>query len=136
MGVSEGFEYRGGYDYPDYRGTASSAMLYETVDSLKPEYIVTWHNWVSPRDRNVVFYTDEENGSPSPRAWLRFTQLFPSFRAAGHRWNDEQAPLKDNWHGRNLSLYNPHQYSMKKCGTHVWGWEMPWWNNCPEEPRS
>ncbi len=127
-GVANGFEYRKGYDFPDTRGTATARLIFETMDRLQPEYAVTWHNWGAPRDRNVVFYTDGENGQPSPRAWLRFMQLFPSLRAAGHRWRDESTPLKYNWEGRSLSLNNVHQYAMKKYGTRVWGWEIPWWN--------
>src|SRR6185503_16174735 len=76
-----------------------------------------------------VFYTDGENGRATPRAWLRFTQLFPSLRGADHRWKDETTPLRYNWEGRKpLSESNPHQYAMKIHGTRVWGWEMPWWN--------
>jgi hypothetical protein len=91
---------------------------------------------VAPRDRNVVFFTDGENGTPSPRAWLRFTQLFPSLHAAGHRWKDETTPLRYNWEGRQpLSEGNPHQYAMKEYGTRVWGWEMPWWNYSIPEAR-
>ncbi len=127
-GVAEGFEYRGGYDFPDPHGSATARLLYGTIDRLKPDYAVTWHNWIAPRDRNVVFYTDGIDGKPTPRAWLRFMQLFPSIRPSGHRWLDESTPLKYNWEGGSLSLDNPHQYSMKKYGTHVWGWEMPWWN--------
>lgn len=129
-GVGQGFEYRGGYDLPDPRGTATGRLTFDTMDRLRPDFAVTWHNWVAPRDRNVVFYTDGENGKPTARAWLRFTQLFPSLRGADHRWKDETTPLKYNWQNRSpLSEANPHQYAMKKYGTRVWGWEMPWWNN-------
>jgi hypothetical protein len=128
-GVEEGFEYRGGYDLPDPHGSSTAHLLYETIDRLKPDFAVTWHNWVAPRDRNVVFYTDGINGNATPRAWLRFMQLFPSIRSAGHRWLDESMLLKYNWEGRSaLSMDNPHQYAMKQYGTTVWGWEMPWWN--------
>ena len=128
-GVGEGSEYRGGYDFPNPRGTATGRLTFDTIDRLRPDYAVTWHNWVAPRDRNVVFYTDGEDGKATPRAWLRFTQLFPSLRFAGHRWKDETTPLKYNWEGRSpLSEGNPHQFAMKKYGTRVWGWEMPWWN--------
>jgi hypothetical protein len=128
-GVGQGFEYRGGYDFPDPRGTATGRLTFDTMDRLRPDFAVTWHNWVAPRDRNVVFYTDGENGQPTARAWLRFTQLFPSLRGADHRWKDETTPLKYNWQNRApLSEANPHQYAMKKYGTRVWGWEMPWWN--------
>lgn len=128
-GVGQGFEYRGGYDFPDPRGTATGRLTFDTIDRLRPHFAVAWHNWVAPRDRNVVFYTDGENGKATPRAWLRFTQLFPSLRGADHRWKDESTPRRYNWEGRRpLSEANPHQYAMKKHGTRVWGWEMPWWN--------
>lgn len=136
-GVAQGFEYRGGYDIPDPRGTATGRLTFDTVDRLKPDFAVAWHNWVAPRDRNVVFYTDGENGRATPRAWLRFTQLFPSLRGADHRWKDETTPLRYNWEGRRpLSEVNPHQYAMKKHGTRVWGWEMPWWNYTVPEVRA
>jgi hypothetical protein len=136
-GVAQGFEYRGGYDFPEPHGTATGRLTFDTLDRLRPDFAVTWHNWVAPRDRNVVFYTDGENGKATPRAWLRFTQLFPSLHGADHRWKDETTPLKYNWFGRNpLSEGNPHQYAMKKYGTRVWGWEMPWWNYSVAEARA
>jgi hypothetical protein len=136
-GVAQGFEYRGGYDFPDPRGTATARLTFETIDRLQPDFAVAWHNWVAPRDRNVVFYTDGENGKATPRAWLRFTQLFPSLRGDEHRWKDEATPLRYNWEGRRpLSEANPHQYAMKKYGTRVWGWEMPWWNHSVAEVRA
>jgi hypothetical protein len=135
-GVAQGYEYRGGYDFPDPRGTATGRLTFETLERLRPDFAVAWHNWVAPRDRNVVFYTDGENGKPDARAWLRFTQLFPSLRRAEHRWKDETTPLRYNWEGRRpLSEANPHQYAMKKFGTRVWGWEMPWWNYTTEDAR-
>ncbi|HKS36229.1 MAG TPA: DUF5060 domain-containing protein, partial [Verrucomicrobiae bacterium] len=135
-GVAQGFEYRGGYDFPQPQGTATARITFETMDRLRPDFAVAWHNWVAPRDRNVVFYTDGEDGKATPRAWLRFTQLFPSLRAAGHRWKDETTPLRYNWQGRYpLSEANVHQYAMKKYGTPVWGWEMPWWNYTVEDAR-
>jgi hypothetical protein len=135
-GVAQGFEYRGGYDFPDPRDTATGRLTFDTIDRLRPDFAVAWHNWVAPRDRNVVFYTDGENGKPTPRAWLRFTQLVPSLRAAGHRWKDETTPLRYNWEGRRpLSEANVHQYAMKKYRTRVWGWEMPWWNFTTDEAR-
>jgi hypothetical protein len=135
-GVAQGFEYRAGYDFPDPRGTATGRFTFDTVDRLRPEFAVAWHNWVAPPDRNVVFYTDGESGRPTARAWLRFTQLFPSLRAWGHRWKDETTPLKYNWEGRRpLSEANIHQYAMKKYGTRVWGWEMPWWNHSTDDAR-
>ncbi len=136
-GVAQGFEYRGGYDFPDPRGTATGRLAFDTIDRLKPDFAVAWHNWVAPRDRNVVFYTDGENGKATPRAWLRFTQLFPSLHGADHRWKDETTPLKYNWFGRKpLSEGNLHQYAMKKYGTSVWGWEMPWWNSSVAQVRA
>ena len=127
-GVYEGYEYRGGYDFPDPRGTASGRLPFDTIDRLQPDYVVTWHNWISPRDANVVFYTDGEEGKPIPRAFLRFIQLYPSLRLFGHRWWHEETPLTLNWEGRSLTLDNNHQYAMKQYNTKVWGWEMPWWN--------
>ncbi len=135
-GVARGFEYRGGYDFPNPRGTASARLTFETVDRLRPGYAVTWHNWVAPRDRDVVFFTDGENGQASARAWHLFAQRFPSPRSADHRWKDETTPQRYNWFGRTpLSEANPHQYAMKKHGTRVWGWEMPWWNRTPDDAR-
>jgi hypothetical protein len=135
-GVAQGFEYRGGYDFPDPRGTATGRLTFDTIDRLRPDYAVTWHNWVAPRDRNVVFYTDGENGRPTDRAWLRFTQWFPSLRSAEHRWKDETTPLRYNWQNRTpLSDANPHQYAMKRHGTRIWGWEMPWWNYTTDDAR-
>ena len=135
-GVGQGFEYRGGYDFPNPRGTATARLTFDTIDRLRPDFAVAWHNWVAPRDRNVVFYTDGENGKATSRAWLRFTQLFPSLRGAGHRWKDEATPEKYNWFNRTpLSDGNPHQYAMKKYGTRVWGWEMPWWNYSTDDAR-
>jgi hypothetical protein len=135
-GVAQGFEYRAGYDLPDPRGTSTGRLTFETIDRLRPDFAVAWHNWIAPRDRNVVFYTDGENGRATPRAWLRFTQLFPSLRGAGHRWKDETTPLRYNWEGRRpLSEANVHQYAMKKYGTRVWGWEMPWWNCSVNDAR-
>ena len=135
-GVGQGCEYRGGYDFPDPRGTATGRLTFDTLDRLRPDFAVAWHNWVAPRDRNVVFYTDGENGKPDARAWLRFTQLFPSLRRAEHRWKDETTPMRYNWEGRRpLSEANPHQYAMKRFGTRVWGWEMPWWNYTTQDAR-
>lgn len=136
-GVAQGFEYRAGYDFPDPRGTATGRLTFDTVDRLRPDFAVAWHNWIAPRDRNVVFYTDGENGKPTSRAWWRFTQLFPSLRGADHRWKDEATPQRYNWEGRRpLSEANVHQYTMKKHGTRVWGWEMPWWNYSLAEVRA
>lgn len=139
-GVAEGFEYRGGYDWPDPRRTTVGRYTLEAIDRLRPDVAVAWHNWVAPRDRNVVFYTDGEGDGeqlvPTPRAWLRFTQLFPSLRAFEHRWKDETTPLRYNWQGRQpLNEANVHQYAMKKYGTRVWGWEMPWWNCTTDDAR-
>jgi hypothetical protein len=129
-GVAQGFEYRGGYDLPDSRGTATGRLTFATIDRLRPDFAVTWHNWIAPRDRDVVFYTDGEAGKPTPRGWLRFIQLFPSSRGADHRWKDETTPLRYNWEGRQpLSEANVHQYAMKRYGTRIWGWEMPWWHH-------
>lgn len=134
-GVANGFEYRAGYDFPDPRKTSTGRLTFETADRLRADYAVAWHNWIAPRDRNVVFYTDGDKGMPTPRAWLRFTQLFPSLRTSGHRWKDEENPLKYNWQGKVLGLHNIHQYTMKQYGTRIWGWEMPWWNCTTDEVR-
>ncbi|MCC7374933.1 MAG: DUF4038 domain-containing protein [Verrucomicrobiales bacterium] len=136
-GVAQGYEYRAGYDFPDPRGTATGRMTFEAVDRIRPDFAVAWHNWIAPRDRNVVFFTDGDDGKSTPRAWHRFTQLFPSLRWAGHRWKDEANPQKYNWEGRRpLSEANVHQYAMKRYGTRVWGWEMPWWNFRVDEARA
>ncbi len=135
-GVAQGFEYRGSYDLPDPHKTATGKLTFAAVDRLKPDFAVTWHNWIMPRDRNVVFYTDGDQGKPTSRAWLRFTQLFPTLRMAGHRWKDETTPEKYNWEGRPMTNdFNLHQYAMKKYGTRIWGWEMPWWNFTTGEVR-
>jgi hypothetical protein len=68
-GVAQGFEYRAGYDFPDPRKTATGRLTFETADRLRADYAVAWHNWIAPRDRNVVFYTDGDKGTPTPRAW-------------------------------------------------------------------
>lgn len=136
-GVALGYEYRGGYDFPSPRATASGRFILETVDRWRPHFAVAWHNWIAPRDRNVVFYTDGQDGEATARAWWRFTQFFPSLQAAGHRWKDEATPLRYNWEGRQpLSDANVHQYAMKKYGTRIWGWEMPWWNYSVPEARA
>ena len=135
-GVAQGFEYRAGYDVPKPRGPASARLTFDAIDRLRPDLAVTWHNWIAPRDQDVVFFTDGEEGKATPRAWYLFTQRFPSPRAAGHRWKDETTPQRYNWQGRTpLSEANVHQYAMKKYGTQVWGWEMPWWNRTPDEAR-
>jgi hypothetical protein len=133
-GVAQGFEYRSGYDYPRPRGTATGRLTFETVDRLRPDFAITWHNWIAPRDIDVLFYTDTENGRPSRRAWDLFTQRFPSPRAVGHRWESETNPLLKNWSGRDLNEGNVHQYAMKRYGTKVWGWEMPWWGRDEGDP--
>jgi len=127
-GVANGYEYRMGYDYPDPGGTASARLTFETIDKLKPDYIVTWHNWIAPRNIDTLFYTDSQDGRASRRAWDLFTQRFPSPAAFDHRWDNESDPIKNNWFGRSLSDDNVHQYAMKHYGSKVWGWEMPWWN--------
>jgi hypothetical protein len=135
-GVAQGYEYRAGYDHPKPRASATGRMTFATIDRLHPDVAVAWHNWIAPRDRNVVFYTDSEHGEPSARAWLRFTQLFPSLHGGEHRWREETNPLKYNWSGRTpLSEANLHQYAMKKFNTRIWGWEMPWWNFTPDDAR-
>lgn len=116
-GVAQGFEYRAGYDVPKPRGPASGRLTFDAIDRLRPDLAVTWHNWIAPRDRDVVFFTDGEEGTATPRAWHLFTQRFPSPRAAGHRWKDETTPQRYNWQGRTpLSEANVHQYAMRKDG--------------------
>lgn len=135
-GVAEGFEYRKGYDHPDAHGTASARLIFKTLDRLRPDLVITWHNWIAPRDVDSLFLTDSQNGKPSRRAWDLFTQRFPSPRSVGHRWEDESQPDRRNWFGRSpLNEYNPHQYAMKKYGSAVWGWEMPWWGRSPADAR-
>jgi hypothetical protein len=133
-GVANGFEYRHGYDYPQPRGPASGRLTFATMDRLRPDFAVTWHNWIAPRDVDVVFYTDGEQDKPSRRAWDLFTQRFPSPRGVGHRWESEANPLEKNWFGRQLSEANVHQYAMRRYGTKVWGWEMPWWGRDEGDP--
>ncbi|MDQ1318096.1 MAG: hypothetical protein QG588_1752, partial [Candidatus Poribacteria bacterium] len=134
-GVADGYEYRMGYDYPDPRGTASARLTFDTIDKLKPDYIVTWHNWVAPRNIDTLFYTDSQDGKATRRAWDLFTQRFPSPRAFDHRWENDDEPIKRNWVGRSLSDDNVHQYAMKHYGSQVWGWEMPWWNRDTDDAR-
>jgi hypothetical protein len=134
-GVALGHEYRAGYDYPDPFKPEAARLVRRTIDRLRPQYAVAWHNWIAPRDRDVVFYTHGERDTPSRRAWDLFTQRFPSPRSADHRWKDETTPLKYNWTGRPLSESNAHQYAAKRYGTRVWGWEMPWWRRTPGDAR-
>ena len=134
-GVADGCEYRGRYDYPNVRGTASARLVFDTLDRLRPDYIVTWHNWIAPRDVDCLFYTDAQDGRPARRAWDLFTQRFPSPRTVGHRWDEEGRPERKNWLGRQLSEDNTHQYAMKRYGSAVWGWEMPWWRRTVADAR-
>lgn len=127
-GVAQGYEYRSGYDYPDPRGTASGRLVFDAVDRLRQAFVIAWHNWIAPCDVDSLFYTDGDGGRAVRRGWDLFTQRFPSPRAAGHRWQWETDPLKQNWFGRTLSEGNVHQYALKRYGSRVWGWEMPWWN--------
>ena len=62
-----------GLDVLVAQNVKAGRLTFDTLDRLKPDFAVAWHNWVAPRDRNVVFYTDGENGHATPRAWLRFT---------------------------------------------------------------
>ena len=134
-GVAQGYEYRAGYDWPQPRGTATARFTFEAVDRLRPHFAVTWHNWIAPRNVDCLFYTDGEDGKPSRRAWDLFMQRFPSPRGVGHRWENEANPLAKNWFGRTpLNEGNVHQYAMKRYGTQVWGWEMPWWNRSEGDP--
>jgi len=133
-GVASGYEYRGGYDYPEPRRTATAKLTWGAVDRLRPHLVVSWHNWIAPRAVDVLFFTDEEGGKPSRRAWDLFTQRFPSPRGVGHRWSNETDPLRHNWFGRTLSDDNVHQYARKHYGSQVWGWEMPWWGRDAGDP--
>lgn len=136
-GVASGFEYRGGYDFPEPRGTATGRMTFDTMDRLKPDFSVAWHNWVAPRDRDDLSFTDSEGGKPSARAWYLFTQRFPSPRAQDHRWRNETNALSFNWGPRRpYNLGNVHQYAMARHGTALWGWEMPWWNRTVEDAHA
>jgi len=134
-GVAQGYEYRSGYDFPQPRGTATGKLTFEAMDRLRPDFAITWHNWIAPRDVDCLFYTDSENGKASRRAWDLFTQRFPSPRGVGHRWESETTPLVKNWFGRTLRESNVHEYAMKRYGTQVWGWEMPWWGRDVEAAR-
>jgi len=133
-GVARGHEYRAGYDYPQPRATASAKLTFDAIDRLRPDFAVTWHNWIAPRDVDCLFYTDSEQGRTSRRAWDLFTQRFPSPRRMGHRWENETDPITKNWFGRTLNENNVHQYAMKRYGTQVWGWEMPWWGRDDSDP--
>jgi hypothetical protein len=134
-GVAQGYEYRGGYDYPQPRATATAKLTFEAIDRLRPHFAVAWHNWIAPRDVDCLFYTDSEAGRASRRAWDLFVQRFPSARGVGHRWESEANPLAKNWLCRpSLSENNVHQYAMKRYGTQVWGWEMPWWGRSEADP--
>ncbi len=133
-GVANGYEYRMGYDYPDPKGTNSARLLFDTVDRLKPDYFVTWHNWIAPRNIDTLFYTDSQDGKATRRGWYIFTQYFPSPEYVDHIWENID-PIKKNWFGRSLSDDNVHQYAMKHYGSHVWGWEMPWWNRDTDDAR-
>jgi hypothetical protein len=134
-GVGQGFEYRGGHDFPDLRGTVTGRIIFDTIDRLKPDYKVSWHNWVAPRDRNDVSFSDVVDGRPSARAWYIFTQKFPSLRRFEHRWRPETEPLAHNWAAKPQNLGNSHQYAMMTWGTKLWGWEMPWWNCTVDDAR-
>lgn len=135
-GVAEGYEYRGGYDAPEEPAAKSAQFTWATIKRLRPDFIITWHNWIAPRDEDTLFYTDEEEGQPARRAWDLFTQCFPSPRQVGHRWHAEEEPLRENWWGRAMAdETNVHQYAAKHYGSRVWGWEMPWWNRTPAEAR-
>jgi len=134
-GVAQGYEYRNGYDYPQPRGTVTGTLTFAAIDRLRPDFAVTWHNWVAPRDVDCLFYTDSEDGQASRRAWDLFMARFPSPRGVGHRWENETTPLVKNWFGRTLQENNVHQYAMKRYGTQVWGWEMPWWGRNVDDAR-
>jgi hypothetical protein len=133
-GVALGYEYRGNYDFPDAKKTATGRLTFAAVDRIRPDFVLAWHNWTAPRDISVVFYTDSEDGKPSRRAWDILTQYLPSPRATGHRWDEETVALKHNWFERKVSESNVHGYAKLRCGTHVWGWEMPWWGRDEGDP--
>lgn len=133
-GVAEGYEYRTGYDFPKSQGTASARLTWEAMDRLRPDWVVTWHNWIAPRDTDEIFFTDSVEGRASRRAWDLFTQRFPSPRSVGHRWRSENDPNEKNWFGRALHDGNVHMYAMKHYGSRVWGWEMPWWGRDEGDP--
>jgi len=64
-GVAQGYDYRGGYDFPQPRGTATAKLTFDAMDRLRPHVAIAWHNWVAPRDVDCLFYTDSEEGKPS-----------------------------------------------------------------------
>jgi hypothetical protein len=134
-GVAQGHEYRMGYDFPNPRDTSTGRMSFATIDRLHPDFAITWHNWIAPRDRDVIFYTDSDAGKATSRAWYFFAQRFKSPQLTEHRWKDELTTLRPNWFGRPLGIVNLHQYAMKQYGTKIWGWEMPWWNRNPADAR-
>ncbi len=135
-GVAQGHEYRGGYDYPEPRGTATGRLTFDAVDRLRPDIAIAWHNWTAPRDYCVAFYTDSEDGKASRRAWDILTQHLPSPRAIGQRWDSETNPLRHNWFGRKASDANLHGYAMNRYGTRIWGWEIPWWGRDEGDPAA
>ena len=109
-------------------------MAFEAADRLRPDYFIAWHNWIAPRDVDVVFYTYAGAGQASRRAWDVFTQHFPSPGSVGHRWDSDSNPLRHNWFGRKLGDGNVHQYALKHYGSSIWGWEMPWWGRDEGDP--
>jgi uncharacterized protein DUF4038/uncharacterized protein DUF5060/zinc carboxypeptidase/collagenase-like protein with putative collagen-binding domain len=135
-GVALGYEYRGGYDFPEPRGTATARLTFAAADRLRPHYFIAWHNWTAPRDVSVVFYTDSQDGKPGRRIWDLLTQHMPSPRATGHRWDSETRPQQHNYFGRKLTETNVHQYAMLRYGTGVFGWEMPWYGRDEGDPTA
>ncbi|HEU0141468.1 MAG TPA: DUF4038 domain-containing protein, partial [Bryobacteraceae bacterium] len=133
-GVALGYEYRGGYDFPDPHKTATGRLTFATVDRLRPHYCVAWHNWTAPRDFCVAFYTDSENGKPSRRGWDLLTQRLPSPRAVGQRWDNDWVPNRHNWFNRKTPNSNIHGYAANQYGSHIWGWEIPWWGRDEGDP--
>lgn len=133
-GVAQGHEYRGGYDFPEPRGAATGKLTFATVDRLRPDFCVAWHNWTAPRDLCVAFYTDSEDGKPSRRAFDLLVQRLPSPRAAGQRWDGELNPNLHNWFGRRNSNINVHGYAANRYNSRIWGWEIPWYGRDEGDP--
>ena len=131
-GVAQGYEYRAGYDVPEPRSTATGRLTLGAIDRVRPEFVVSWHNWIAPRDANTLFYTDSEDGQPSRRGWDLFTQRFPSPRSVGHHWQEESDPLRTNQ--VNHKLEELQEYAMKQYGSRKWGWEMSWWGRDKGDP--
>ncbi|MFC2087709.1 DUF5060 domain-containing protein [Bacteroidota bacterium] len=134
-GVAQGYEYKGGFRAPDPMSTTTAKLIIKLVDEIQPDYLIDWHNWGQPRNKDRMWYTYTENGEPSRRAFDVFTQRFPSPRCVGHTWAFETDPIQLNKLIRrgtgeletSFPGDNPDTRATGRYGTLEWGWEMPWW---------